>query len=241
MYNAVLTAQQGKLYDKAIPWAISLTKWDYEGSSSWWMLAQCYLGKGDTVMARKTVDDGLARHPGDILLRYKKVDVELACGNNAAADAVLLEMLGGGSWMDPYTNGKVGNAYDQLANPTGSDGTALPKPFNYELLWSRAEFFYKKALEQKPDYFDIQYDLGILYYNRAAYISEIDPDRPEGSENAMLWDEMLQKASVELEKARKLKPDDYYTLKGLSVCYAYMGESEKYREVKDKLKGLDEK
>lgn len=241
LYDAALSGLKAKQFARTIPWCDTLTGFNYQPTDSWWILTQCYVQSGDTINARKSVNYALRMFPDDQKWKWLYLDVLLAAKNFTIADEhVRVTYAGAGNWIDAATCLSVGNVYDQLANPVGSDGTPLERPWNFEVLISRAEIYYKRAIDLKPDYFDAHYNLGVLYYNQGAFIynTEIVPgENPKETEKR--WTDLISKARDEFEQARLLNPEDYNTLNGLKTCYAYLGESEKYQEVKEKVKSLE--
>ncbi|MCX6256325.1 MAG: tetratricopeptide repeat protein [Bacteroidia bacterium] len=99
---------------------------------------------------------------------------------------------------------------------------------------------YNKALEIKPDYFDAQYNLGALYYNKAVEYFTAANDIP--SDQQQKYDqeiasakEQLNLAKPYLEKAHSLNDKDVTTIQSLQIIYTRLQMYDKAKEMKDLL------
>lgn len=231
LYYASLSAMKAQQYDRSILWASTLTQLNYKGALPWWILGECYVRSNDSINARQTVAKGMQLYPEDQLLQWLQLDLLLATGRVSEADELVFRRVGGGSWLDSTVNYKVATIYDQLAHPRGEDGVMKPIPWNYGILVARAEYFYRRALEINPRYFDAQVRLAGLLYNRAvSYLSEVNY---EFDGKGFL--ELMVGATVEFEKARTMRPNDIGVLQGLKLCYTQSGETEKLQEIERKI------
>jgi len=115
----------------------------------------------------------------------------------------------------------------------------MEKPGNYEDLVAKAETYYKKAIELKPDYFDAIYNLGALYNNHGVAISKnsdkITDQAKYAKENARANEE-YKKALPYLEKCLELNPKDKATLYALRQLYARTQQNEKLQKINELLK-----
>ena len=94
---------------------------------------------------------------------------------------------------------------------------------------------YKKAIELKSDYFDANYNLGIIYFNQGASLANAAnniKDNKEYEKAKQQYEKLFKTALPYLEKASELQPKDYNTLVSLKTIYARLGENEKYAKVK---------
>ena len=100
----------------------------------------------------------------------------------------------------------------------------------------------------KADYFDANYNLGALYFNKAVQMVNEANDmwkprmsKVESAKQKELEDggkAMFSTALPYLEKALDIQPDDRETLRSLRDIYARVGMDEKMLEVSAKLKSL---
>ena len=131
----------------------------------------------------------------------------------------------------------VGTLYDKLANDTSKT-----QEVKNQALKDGVES-YKKAIENKPDYFDAYFNLGALLNNRAVELFLIAKNLPM-SENVkydalmLEGNKLLEVAIPYLEKASELDTKDKNTLILLKNAYAQTKNTEKYKEVKAKMDAL---
>ena len=91
---------------------------------------------------------------------------------------------------------------------------------------------YTKSLEIKPDYFDANYNLGALYFNKAVQMvneaNDMWKPRMSSAESAKQKEleggkEGLGMALPFLEAARNVQPDDRETLRSLREIHPHGG------------------
>ena len=107
---------------------------------------------------------------------------------------------------------------------------------------------YKKAIDVNSDYFDANYNLGALYFNKAVNgINEANEmwkphmSRTEASEQKKLEDDskaMFVTAKPFLESAFTADNKDVETIRSLKDIYARTGEDDKFIEMNNLLKGV---
>jgi tetratricopeptide (TPR) repeat protein len=137
----------------------------------------------------------------------------------------------------------LGSTYDNLANPRDENRKELPKPKNYNDYISKAEDSYKKGLTINPNNYELNYNLGALYFNQAAEManqannikSNVEYDKAKQK-----YDQKFKDAEPYLSKALDNNPkkseDDLNTydatLNSLKQLYVRTGETEKYNKIK---------
>ncbi len=185
--NAGRTAQQLQNYPKALGYYQQLAG-IYEkmppsdkGAQSYAAMVDiCLSNLKDTAKALTYLKDGMDKYPGNVMLLIKEINFYLHTHNSAKAISNLQTAIGkieqANNPQDKPLLAKLyfalGNTYDNMANPKNDSGKALPKPANYDSLFSKAEAGYTKAAELSPDNFDVLFDLGALYNNRAGEINK---------------------------------------------------------------------
>jgi len=128
----------------------------------------------------------------------------------------------------------LGSTYDQLANPRDAAGNDLPKPLNYSELMNKSEQTYLRGLELDPNNFELNYNLGAIYFNQGAELS----NAANNFKNPADMDAAYAKAKAKylqsepyLEKAFQLNGTDRATLVSLKMLYDRTGEKEKYDRI----------
>jgi tetratricopeptide (TPR) repeat protein len=99
---------------------------------------------------------------------------------------------------------------------------------------------YKKSIELKPDFFDSYYNIGALYYNKAASI--IDSANKLPFEETKKYEEMklsannnFQEALPYLEKAHEITPQDLSTLISLKEIYTRLNITDKLKVINEQI------
>ena len=236
--NAATTAANAKNYAKSVTYYKRLTEMKYGKGSTWSLLANSHLSKGDSVAYRQTIAEGLKLYPSDQDLLVEDVNIKMAEGRDAEA-ILQLNTLIAQRPDDANLNFVVGNVYDRLANPKNPDGTDALKPKAYEELFTKAELYYKKAIELSPNDLYANYNLGVLYYNQSVYYYQMSQESiTEAVKYKDIWQKPLPDAAKYLEIAHKLDAKDLNTLQALKACYAQMSDTENYQRIKDEIKAL---
>ena len=149
--------------------------------------------------------------------------------------------------------------YDNLAHPTDEQGNDTTAPANAQELEQKAIAMYQKAIALKPDDYPANFNLGLLYYNKAAkYGRELGQlgaspqEQKRAQQIAHIQDSLLNLALPYLEKTYhlldakdKLDSNELLAYKnalsGLKAIYARKNETDKYNEVKQKYDDADSK
>lgn len=99
--------------------------------------------------------------------------------------------------------------------------------FAYEVTGngSKAEFYYKKILENSPDNYEANYALGLLYLN--SFLT-----------NTKNKDPMFLLAKQYLVKANEINPNDIKALRSLSILYNKTGDMMQLEKINNKLNEL---
>lgn len=110
----------------------------------------------------------------------------------------------------------------------------------------KAESYYAKALEIKPDYFDALYNLGALFYNEAAekikQANELDLSKQkEYDKLSAAAKELFNKALPYFDKALAIDGNDLNTLIALKEIHANLGDTKKSNEYKARFDELKAK
>lgn len=240
MYYTAMAAEKAGNKDKAIQLYEGLTQMKYQGDGDgpriYLALSQLYKEKGDKDKSLKVLQAGRKAYPDDKNLILEELNHYLAAGKlNEALDNLNLAVS-----KDPNNHTlhfALGTVYDNLANP--EKDKKQPTDAEYKDYIAKAEQAYKKAIEIKPDYFDAIYNLGALYFNQGVKINDAAQtiaDNAKYAAEIKKADEKFNIALPYLEKALEIQPNDKNTLLSLKQLYARTGQTDKYKQVNDKLK-----
>jgi tetratricopeptide (TPR) repeat protein len=223
-FNAGLAAYNSKLWDKAIPYFEKCIEMKYEAIQPHLLIYQSYLEKGDSAKAEGVLKNALDQYPGN-------------------KDVIL--------WLLDYyyKSNKAPEAFAYLETAKAKD------PNNFSLYLVEGSLFMKqdkwddaikalnKSLELKPDFFDILYNLGVCYYNKAVEVfkqaNEI-MDATKYNVAVANANEIFIQAIPYFERASSVKPDDVDAMRNLKELYFRLRTVKpeyetKYNEIMKKL------
>lgn len=95
---------------------------------------------------------------------------------------------------------------------------------------------YEKALSVDSDFFDANFNLGVLYYNKGInqinLANNIPPtETARYEEEVKKADDWWDKSKPYMEKCREIRPDDETTLESLKNLYYRLKDMDKYNAV----------
>lgn len=240
LLNTAYSAELAGRPDKAIQYYDRLIGMHYNDDKIYLALSNLYKQEKDTSHALSTLKEGRKIYPDSLGLLLGEINIYLASGQSKEAisglDAAIKK-----DQKNVSLYLALGSAYDNLANPRNANGNDLPKPLNYGELMSKAEDVYKQGLNVNPNSFEINFNLGALYFNQAAEMANAGNKIKSNDEFAaakVLYDKKFKDSEPYLEKALELSPNDKSTLNSLKQLYVRTGETEKYNKVKALYDGL---
>jgi len=223
MYNRALAANKSGNSDLAIKDFEFLTSVNYGGSKIYSLLGNMYLDRKDTTNALLRINQGRQKYPDDNTLITQALNIYLTSGKDQDALKENDEPIKAdpGNYILYYIKG---NLQDKVGNRT------------------EAVMAYKKCLELKPDYFDANYNLGAMYFNEGAELSNkannIPPSKvAEYDAMKKKFEAKFKEALPYLEKAHAVNPSDMGTMQSLRQLYTRIGNLEKASEMKKKMEG----
>lgn len=103
---------------------------------------------------------------------------------------------------------------------------------------------YTSSLAIEPEYFNAKYNIGAVYYNKAAQIikmAELIPTTDVKKYDAEMnrAKELFEKARPFLEEASVIEPNNLSTLQTLSTIYAKLGMYDKVKELKARISEIE--
>ena len=230
IFNSALCFEKASMYDRAVDQYMMCGGYGYQVPDVFLFAANIQKMEGDTAKALTTLQSARQDFPREQALIIEELNIYLVAGQFELAKENL--MLA--AEQDP-TNEilwfSLGSVYDNLG------------------MQDEAVDAYTKSLGIKADYFDANYNLGALYFNKAVQMINEANDmwkprmsKDEATKQKELEDggkAMFSTALPYLEKALDVEPEDRETLRSLRDIYARVGMDEKMLEVSARLKTLE--
>ena len=230
IFNSALCFEKASMYDRAVDQYMMCGGYGYQVPDVFLFAANIQKMEGDTAKALTTLQSARQDFPREQALIIEELNIYLVAGQFELAKENL--MLA--AEQDP-TNEilwfSLGSVYDNLG------------------MQDEAVDAYTKSLGMKGDYFDANYNLGALYFNKAVQMVNEANDmwkprmsKDEATKQKELEDggkAMFSTALPYLEKALDVEPEDRETLRSLRDIYARVGMDEKMLEISAKLKTLE--
>ena len=97
---------------------------------------------------------------------------------------------------------------------------------------------FKTSIQLNSNYFDPEYNLGVLYFNKGVELNNTALDEENELKQENLFDEAeiaFKKAMTHLEKAHSYKPKDRNTMQSLLLIYQHFNYAEKYNTLINKM------
>ena len=221
LFNSGLAAQNAENYEKAIKYYSEAAKHGYNGARTYSLIANSYQFNNDTVGALETLKEGFEKYPEDngVLTSLIQIYLDLEKTDDAMK---YLEMA---IAQDPE-NTTYYFAQGTLYETMGDEDNAIKT--------------YKEAIEIDENYFDANYNLGALYYNKGVMQIEVANAVPANdnekytaeTKKADIW---WEKSVPYMEKCNELKGDDIMTLESLQNLYYRLKQMDKYNAILEKL------
>ena len=230
IFNSALCFEKASMNDRAVDQYMTCGGYGYQVPDVFLFAANIQKMEGDTAKALTTLQNARQDFPREQALIIEELNIYLVGGQFELAKENL--MLA--AEQDP-TNEilwfSLGSVYDNLG------------------MQDEAVEAYRKSLAIKADYFDANYNLGALYFNKAVQMVNEANDmwKPrmsdaEATTQKTLEDDgkaMFSTALPYLEQALDVEPDDRETLRSLRDIYARVGMDEEMLKVSAKLKTLE--
>ncbi|MBL7767172.1 MAG: hypothetical protein JNJ58_13820 [Chitinophagaceae bacterium] len=206
------------------------------------MTTDIYEKKGNEAKWTETMKAAKVKFPNDPRLLNNEINYYLNHGRAEESIAKLKE----GIAADPKRADLqiiLGQTYYKMANPTDKADKPLAKPANSKDLEKDALACYNKAGELDPKNYNVQFYIGLLYYNQAKEVTD-EMNKADDKKYATMKpqrDALIDKALPYLEKARSLleaegvndanKMDYKSILSGLEQSYNITNKAEKAAEI----------
>ncbi|MCK4664196.1 MAG: tetratricopeptide repeat protein [Bacteroidales bacterium] len=227
IFNAAIAADRNKNYDKAIKYYNETIDLKYEGSKVFLFLSNVLKTQGDTIASIEKIKDGIDAYPDDNnSLIIELINYYLATNKSEEALGYL----------------KIAIEKDSLNHSFHfAEGTIYDRMEEYD----KAIKCYAAAIELEEDFFDAQYNIGAVYYNRAVQHFNVANDIPQNKQKEyedeiVKAKEQMKSALPYLEKAHELNEKDLSTMQSLKEIYVRLQMYDKSKEIKAKMDAAKE-
>ncbi|MDJ1496418.1 tetratricopeptide repeat protein [Cytophagaceae bacterium DM2B3-1] len=198
-------------------------------------LAQIYLGTANKTKAVEVITAGRKAFPDDPNLRTSEINLYLQLKEYAKAEKLIEDYLKANP-NDTDAMMVAGSVYETIAK---KDTTKEEAYFQKRLS------IYKKILGKEPNNFLANYNLGIAFYNHAVDLINKPDVYQETITQFNQRIEVISSLIVEsrpyIEKASQLSPQNINSLKALSGIYHYLNDRDRFQQVQNKIKLLENK
>jgi tetratricopeptide (TPR) repeat protein len=243
--NSAYSAERAGDKAKAKQYYGKLVSMRYQDDKTYAALSNLYREEGNMDKALEVIRDGRTAMPESLNLMLAEINILLSTGKSQEATTALDAAIQKDP-KNPSLYMALGSTFDNMANPKGADGKEKPKPAQYNDYMSRAEAAYKKGLEIQPDNYEINYNLGAMYFNQGADMANSANqlmNNTEFEKAKVKYEEKFKAAAPYLEKSLESNPrktdDDQSlyqgTLLSLKQLYVRLNETEKYNRIKNLL------
>jgi len=241
LLNAAFSADNIPDKEKAILYYSKLVTKHYPDDNIYVALANLYSQQHQNEKALAAIQEGKVLFRDSLKIILAEINLLLALNKPQEAVAEIQVAIQKDS-LNTSLYLASGSTYDKLAHPKDSVGNDLPKPGNYNELIGKAESAYVKGLSIRPEDFELNFNLGALYFNDGAEMANqaIKLKSDVAYEKAKKeYEKRFRDAQPLLEKALKFNPrqsqedQNIYqgTLQSLKTIYARLDQKEKYAEM----------
>lgn len=230
VYNAALCYEKADMTDMAIERYRDCADIQYQVPNVFLFISTLYRNSDNDEEALKVLQEARAVYPREQSLIIEELNIYLTNQDFERAKANL-ELAAEQDPTNEILWFSLGSVFDNLGN------------------YDEAIIAYQKAIVVKSDYFDANYNLGALYFNKAVLgINEANEmwkprmTRTEAANQKKLEEDsksMFATARPYLESAFQVDPTDLETIRSLKDIYARTGEDDKFIQMNDLLKGIE--
>ncbi len=218
-YNTGFLASQIGNHEEALQFYEKAKELNYGGANTYLLIKDSYMALGDTLKAEETLQEGFAEYPQDNALLVEMINFYLESDRGESA----MEYLELAIEQEP-DNPSYYFAMGALLERQDKSDEALEA--------------YITAHEIDPELFEVNYNLGAFYYNKALDMFDAANEIVDNVEYQKAREEafdVLEQALPYMEKAHEVNPDDQDTMETLRILYYRLGMEEKYEEMNRKL------
>ncbi len=228
VYNAALCYEKAGMIDMAIERYKDCAVIEYQVPNVFLFISTLYRNSDNDEAALKTLQEARISYPREQSLIIEELNIYLTNKDFERAKSNL-ELAAEQDPTNEILWFSLGSVFDNLGN------------------YDEAIIAYQKAIGVKSDYFDANYNLGALYFNKAVLgINEANEmwkprmTKTEAAKQKKLEEDsksMFVTARPYLESAFQVDPSDVETIRSLKDIYARTGEDDKFIQMNNLLKG----
>ena len=220
IYNAALMAQRSEDYDNAIKYYDMAIQYNYGEGDTYVLLADSYKEKGDTVNFIKTLKAGFEKHPENQSLLGTLINYYLIDSENPQEAIEYLDLAISREPENSRLYSGKAMFYDKMGETENSIAN------------------YKKAIELDNEFFEAQYNLGVLYFNQAVELTDVANQIKDNKKYAVAKekaDNKFKESLPYLERAFELNSKDKSLANTLRQLYYRLQMNDKYEEMNKKM------
>ncbi|MBZ0098785.1 MAG: tetratricopeptide repeat protein [Taibaiella sp.] len=241
--------------EQAIPALEKLKNNPIEGNANIYLiLTDAYRKLGNQEKELATIEEAKKRFPNNPSVRNEELNYYI----RTKQQDKLMQKLEAAVAAEPDNaiyQYNLANAYTNMAFPKDASGKSMPDPANYNELIAKAEAGFTKAIAADPDNIGYHYDMGVLYFNQAAKVTEqMNAVTGSSAEDDKKWKELEAKRNTLFDKAMPHLEKVYVTyepkvneldadnkgiyqssLAAMSEIYARQNKLDKAAEIKKKI------
>jgi tetratricopeptide (TPR) repeat protein len=191
----------------------------YQDPQIYTFMSDIYMQEGKKDEALAIIKEGREYFESDVNLIISELNFYLGSEDYAKAEE-LLKLAVDEDPNNPKLFFALGNSYDALGS------------------FEKAESAYKEAVDIDPTFYDAQYNLGILYYNKAGELlnqANQIKDYKKYEQAKSNADKLMLKGLPHIEACYEMQADDKSILTVLKELYYRNGDDAKYKEIVKKL------
>jgi tetratricopeptide (TPR) repeat protein len=219
IFNTGFVAALAGEYEESLKYLKRAKDMNYGDGTLYVLIKDTYVELGDSTNAEMILQEGFQRFPQD--------------------NAVLVELV---NFYINADNAEAALNYLDLAKQQEPDNPSfiLPK-VHYLKEWEnlkKLKNHIERSIELDPNFFDVNYNMGVVYYNEAVRMLEeaneiMDNVKYEKARDAAF--EVLKESIPYLEQAHVINPDHPDTMETLRILYYRLGMEDKLEEMNRKL------
>ncbi|MFO7924742.1 MAG: tetratricopeptide repeat protein [Bacteroidales bacterium] len=219
VFNTGFVASLAGKHEEAIEYLSRAKEMGYEEGNVYVLIKDSYTELGDSTRAEQVLQEGFEAFPNDNAILVELVNFYIN-SDNAEAALNYLQLAKEQEPENPSFHFAEGMLYERMGDP------------------ETAKEAYQRSIDLNPEFFDANYNMGVLYYNEAVKMLEEANELTDNVEYEKARDEAfeaLDKSIPYLEKAHVARPEDQDTMETLRILYYRLGYEEKLEEMNRKL------